>query len=232
MLSIKQRQQNLKILNFYKGAIDGIEGTNTKSAYKSFQQSAGIIVDGIYGINTNTKLVERIMFIQGKVGVNKDGIVGINTINAIKTYQKNNGLVVDSIVGVNTWNKMNNTSTPNLKMDDFKNFTYKEFMCKCGCGKQDIDLRLVDILQNYFRPHFGNKPIIITSGCRCANHNKKVGGVQGSRHTLSKACDFYIQGVSTSNLLSYAKQLVNQGVLRYTYTNSSNMNGVIHIDIN
>ena len=65
----------------------------------------------------------------------------------------------------------------------------------------------------------------------CAKHNAEVGGVQGSRHVLGKAADFYIQGVSTKDLLNYCQSLVNNETLRYTYTNSSNMNGVVHIDI-
>lgn len=49
MLNIKQRQQNLQTYYlFYNGKIDGIEGVNTKKAYRSFQKFVGITVDGIY----------------------------------------------------------------------------------------------------------------------------------------------------------------------------------------
>lgn len=37
MLTIKQRQEKLKYLGYYKGAIDGIEGVKTKRAYKELQ---------------------------------------------------------------------------------------------------------------------------------------------------------------------------------------------------
>lgn len=57
-------------------------------------------------------------------------------------------------------------------------------------------------------------------------------GVQGSRHVLGKASDFYIKNVNIGNVLNYCKQLVAEGKARYTYTNSTNMNGVVHIDIN
>ena len=40
------------IKSFYNGKIDGIEGVNTKKAYRSFQKFVGITVDGIYGRNT------------------------------------------------------------------------------------------------------------------------------------------------------------------------------------
>ena len=52
MLNIKQRQQNLQTYYlFYNGKIDGIEGVNTKKAYRSFQKFVGITVDGIAGEN-------------------------------------------------------------------------------------------------------------------------------------------------------------------------------------
>ena len=39
MLNIKQRQQNLQTYYlFYNGKIDGIEGVNTKKAYKIFSK--------------------------------------------------------------------------------------------------------------------------------------------------------------------------------------------------
>ena len=106
----------------------------------------------------------------------------------------------------------------------------QEFACKCGCGFDDINLRLVQILEN-IRCYFGYNPIIITSGCRCNSHNKEVGGVSGSRHVIGKAADFYVQNVHVNDVLKYCQTLVNQGILRYTYTNNSNMNGVVHIDI-
>ena len=39
MLSIKQREEELKYLGFYKGKIDGKEGAQTKKAYKDLKES-------------------------------------------------------------------------------------------------------------------------------------------------------------------------------------------------
>ena len=51
------------------------------------------------------------------------------------------------------------------------------------------------------RTHFGNKPLIITSGSRPEPINTQVGGAKNSEHTYDApskgAVDFYIQGVST-----------------------------------
>ncbi len=54
MISIKLRQKYLKNLGFYKGEIDGKEGTKTKSAYKSIQKKyfPSKYVDGVYGNQT------------------------------------------------------------------------------------------------------------------------------------------------------------------------------------
>lgn len=113
MLNIKQRQQNLRTYyRFYTGDIDGIEGSKTKTAYKNFQRYTGLSQDGIYGKNTNNKLIYVIKDLQGKLnskGYNLqiDGIVGTKTLNAIKDFQKKNNLTVDGIAGTNTYNKLN-----------------------------------------------------------------------------------------------------------------------------
>ena len=70
MLNIKQRQLNLRCYHyFYTGKIDGIEGSGTKNAYRNFQKYTGLTVDGIYGRNTNNKLIEVIKDLQGKLNI-------------------------------------------------------------------------------------------------------------------------------------------------------------------
>lgn len=226
MLNIRQRQMNLNFLNYSTGGIDGVEGIKTKAAYKAFQRDFGLTIDGIYGSKTDTKLIEVIKDIQDKIGATVDGVAGDNTIQKCKEYQSNHGLSVDGICGIATRNSLNSTG---ITWDNVKHFKKEEFTCKCGCGLNNIDLRLVKVLEQ-IREHFG-QVCIVTSGCRCASHNKAVGGVQGSRHVLGKAADIYVKGVNTKDLLSYTQSLVNNGTLRYTYTNNSNMNGVVHVDI-
>lgn len=60
MLSIKERQRLLKAIGYYSGAIDGIEGKNTKAGYKKLQQKYFVRkkdIDGIYGTNTERLLL-------------------------------------------------------------------------------------------------------------------------------------------------------------------------------
>ena len=226
-MTIKQKQLNLKHLGYYKGAIDGIWGSGSKEATRKFQSAYGLSADGIFGAKTEAKSIQVWKDIQTKLNnrgykLAVDGLVGNATINAIKDFQRKNGLAVDGIVGKNTMSKLNG-----LTWNDIKHFKKGEFTCKCGCGANNISLNLVKIADQ-IRDYFG-KPVIITSGTRCATHNKRVGGVANSRHLSGKACDLYVVGVPQSKLLDYTKKLVNQGKLRYTY-GIANSNAV-HIDI-
>ena len=60
MLTVRERQEKLKYLGFYKGAIDGIEGVKTKRAYKELQDKYFFRKqdkDGVYGKNTEKLLM-------------------------------------------------------------------------------------------------------------------------------------------------------------------------------
>lgn len=233
MLKVKQRQLNLKTYyNFYKGNIDGIEGNQTKESYKNFQRKEKLVVDGIYGEITNNKLIEVIKNIQLKLNSKNyslqiDGIVGDKTIKAIKDFQKKENLVEDGIINDNLLMKLENTN------DDWRNikhFKKSEFSCKDNCGLNNINISLINILEN-IRNHF-NKPIIITSGCRCYRHNILVGGVSNSKHLYGKAADFVVKGVPTYKVLNYCNKLKKEGLIRYCYSQTSFMKNAVHIDIN
>ena len=233
MLNVKARQMNLMFLNYNCGTknflvADGIEGQKTKQAYKNFQRDFGCVdVDGIYGPETDGKLVAYIMFVQQLIGcVNVDGIVGPETISKCKLWQKKHGLTDDGICGPLTRNEMNNSA---LSWDDIEHSVRTDYNCPC-CGYNCADINLAKLLDKICN-HYDGRRLHMTSGCRCTKHNAKVGGVQGSRHILGKAVDFYIEGISSYQLLSYCQSLVNNGEARYTYTNNTKMNGVVHIDI-
>tara|TARA_R110000803_G_scaffold165475_1_gene229013 strand:- start:691 stop:1053 length:363 start_codon:yes stop_codon:yes gene_type:complete len=55
-----------------------------------------------------------------------------------------------------------------------------EYACRCGCGFTEIHpatLSAADTIRSYT-----GKPQSISSGCRCPDHNKKVGGAAASYH--------------------------------------------------
>lgn len=67
-----------------------------------------------------------------------------------------------------------------------KNFSRREFACKCGCGLDTIDIPLVQRLQEV-RNVAG--PIVINSGMRCKAHNGQVGKSSTSSHLKGLAVD-------------------------------------------
>jgi len=62
-----------------------------------------------------------------------------------------------------------------------------EVTCNCGCGKSDLH---PDVAHFFYvmRELFG-EAIIVTSGCRCAKHNKACGGTTDSYHLKGMAVD-------------------------------------------
>lgn len=113
-----------------------------------------------------------------------DGIVGDETVRKIGEYQKLHNLTVDYIAGVQTRATMSQDAARSWSM--FPHFQPSEFACKDKCGFMNENLKVVEILED-IRSHFGNRPVIITSGCRCVKHNNKVGGVK-RKQTLIWRC--------------------------------------------
>src|SRR3954453_16449761 len=108
--------------------IDAIFGANTEAAVKSFQQGAGLAVDGIVGPETWAALpadphtpllqsgcsgadVHRVQaglhaYAAGGQGADPgpiDGDFGPKTEHAVRVYQTERGLPVDGVVGDRTW---------------------------------------------------------------------------------------------------------------------------------
>lgn len=67
------------------------------------------------------------------------------------------------------------------------NFSRKEFACKCGCKSDNINLELVEKLQRLRNET--HIPLVIASGVRCPEHNKKSGGKVNSAHVFGLATD-------------------------------------------
>lgn len=75
-------------------------------------------------------------------------------------------------------------------------FYRAEFACKCGCGYDTVDSLTLEILEAV-RKHFGS-PVTITSGCRCSDHNRRVGGAYNSQHLFARAADIKVEGIEPS----------------------------------
>ena len=66
-------------------------------------------------------------------------------------------------------------------------FTEEELKCKCGCNTYNTEEEFLARL-NIARGIAG-KPWKVTSGCRCKEHNKAVGGTANSAHLKGLAVD-------------------------------------------
>jgi lysozyme len=108
------------------------------------------------------------------------------------------------------------------------NFTWAE-LTKHGERipvSQEITTRLVN-LSKYMdgvREFLGNRPIIVTSGYRDPDTNRRVGGARNSRHTYGDAIDFYVQGESPVETFKKLKGYHKSGGLAVG-------NGFVHLDM-
>jgi len=97
-----------------------------------------------------------------------------------------------------------------------KYFSRSEFQCSCGCGMAGVDAELLTALTR-IREHF-NAPVTITSGNRCAPHNKSIGGAEKSYHVRGMAADFKVEGIEPKAVADYveANYPTRFGVGRYS----------------
>ena len=93
---------------------------------------------------------------------------------------------------------------------DTKNFKVSEFACKCGCGFDEIDQRVMNMAQ-VIRDELG-VPVRVNSGCRCEKHNANSGGVKGSKHTKGQAADLSCS-LGAEKMFQTVKKLHAEGKL-------------------
>ena len=94
-----------------------------------------------------------------------------------------------------------------------ENFSLSEFRCNDGTDVpeeyMDNVKKLTENLQ-ILRDIIG-KPIIVISGYRSPDYNKKISGVKRSQHMLAKAADIIIRGMDTRDVANLIKDLIKQG---------------------
>ena len=209
-MSKKTAQKYLKALGYYKGAIDGIFGSQTRSAIKKFQKDNKLTADGICGKKTIAKLKSVYAKHTAKKATEKV------TSKAIYAWQNKDGSI--------NWAEVEKLG-----------FKKSEFKCHCG-GKYckgypaEISVYLLNALIN-IRKKFGGT-VTITSPLRCTKWNKKQGGVTGSYHTKGKAADIIVYDkngkiVPQKKVKAYAKK---QKYFHYSYYGTKSMGKATHID--
>ena len=110
-------------------------------------------------------------------------------------------------------------------------FNAREFRCKCGkTHDTEINPNLVTNLEKLYRALSCSK-IVITSGYRCPEHDKAVGGNGTGQHTKGNAADIICYGqdgsvISTKKVACKAQDIGFGGIgnIDSTYT-------AIHVDV-
>lgn len=108
-----------------------------------------------------------------------------------------------------------------------EHFDSTEFECKCGCGGNKIDERLVNLLESLFKL-MDAKVIIVTSGYRCPTHSVRVGGSIDDAHTIGYAADIKVQKQDGS---WYTAEDIAEAAERIGFGGIGLMNGACHVDI-
>lgn len=104
-----------------------------------------------------------------------------------------------------------------------KNFYKNEFMCK-HCGQYEDSLHIAkqnQAFRDYLCEQEGRDiSLTVHCGCRCTQHNTKVGGVKGSYHLPPKyrlrkgASDMHSRQLPNWKLRRYAKKAYKLGIIR------------------
>lgn len=90
-----------------------------------------------------------------------------------------------------------------------KNFKRSEFECNCGeCGLDTVDAALLTLLQDV-RDKFG--ALRVTSGHRCEDHNKRIGGKDKSYHLQGRAADIVPLKADIIDVANYIESINHQG---------------------
>jgi uncharacterized protein YcbK (DUF882 family) len=105
-----------------------------------------------------------------------------------------------------------------------EHFSHDELMCKCGCGANECTSELLAAAEQ-LRSDIG-MPVIVVSAYRCPEHNRKVGGAANSQHTLGKAMDIRVPGLTPLQLERAAEK-----VPAITGIGRDDHAGYVHIDV-
>lgn len=194
-MTTKQLQCLLAYLGFDPGRIDGLWGKDTRQAVIRFQQAQGLDADGIPGERTCSALRRSVAREPEKTEAPKE------------TAGAEVWLAADGFYHI----------PKDLDVRLSKNFSAREFRCGlgsgCACTETVIDPKLAALLQN-LRDHF-QAEITVTSGYRCPEYNRRVGGAEGSRHTRGQAADITIRGVPPVRAAQTAERMGVQGIGLY-----------------
>ena len=83
-------------------------------------------------------------------------------------------------------------------------FKLREFQCRC-CGLVKLSPRLLQMLETLREE--ARMPLVVTSGYRCPDHNRRVGGAAHSLHLDGCAADILAAPEAQKRLFAMARSI-------------------------
>jgi uncharacterized protein YcbK (DUF882 family) len=97
-----------------------------------------------------------------------------------------------------------------------EHFSLEEFRCRDGTPypAQWIDSRLQPLcaVLEVIRAEF-DRPLIVNSGYRTEEYNRRIGGARLSQHVQGRAADIRVGGINPARVLARVLQLYNDGLI-------------------
>ncbi|MDO9509487.1 MAG: D-Ala-D-Ala carboxypeptidase family metallohydrolase [Thermovirgaceae bacterium] len=106
-----------------------------------------------------------------------------------------------------------------MKVNDIfvsPHFRLNEFQCRC-CGCVKLHPELLVKLES-LRESWGS-PLLLTSGFRCSQHNRKVDGAEASLHLLGQAADIVVLNGNQPEFIEAAEKEGFDQVIPYEKRN-------------
>lgn len=217
----KQKQLNLYCLNYFHGWILGFWGCLSREASKEFCTYYEIPLDSRCEGETLEMLLIVWRDIQARLNklgyeLTIDGVVGDKTKRAVEDFKRAYDLRADSIMdkeAIKLLEKL--TDTDPLQITEHVHLDHIRCACKgayCNTMNGMTEIQAVEtareiaevyergyalIQERYPTSDGSDRAVIIRSGIRCPEQNKKVGGAGGSYHLQGIALDVDAQGISS-----------------------------------
>lgn len=96
-----------------------------------------------------------------------------------------------------------------------------EIVCKCGCGRSNLSKKAIDLFEAV-RHKLGDRPLYVTSACRCSKHSVAVGGYADDQHVKGNAFDVYSKDFTPEDIAEAAELCGANGI--------GLMSGAVHFD--
>ena len=112
-----------------------------------------------------------------------------------------------------------------------KDFHISEFESRDGSKMPNrVLINIIELAKNLqIIRNYITKPLHINSGYRSPEHNKKIGGVENSKHTLGLAADISVKGLSPKKLARIIRRLIHKGEIKQGGLGL--YHGFVHYDI-